>query len=102
MLTAISRYGARMHPTTQQIVAGCRERGEFIQGPQIAAFEGAFAARLGACHAVTASYGRTAWTRKASPVKLLTSVAPLRHLYTSSSESESLPRSRISGTSAPS
>ena len=39
MLTAVSRYGARVHPTTQQIVAACRERGEFIRGPQVAAFE---------------------------------------------------------------
>jgi perosamine synthetase len=60
MLRAISRYGARVHPTTQQIVAACRERGEFIQGPQIAAFEQAFGARLGAGHAVTASHGRMA------------------------------------------
>lgn len=61
MLTAISRFGARVHPTTQQIVAACRERGEFVKGPQIAAFEQAFAARLGARHAVTASYGRMAF-----------------------------------------
>ncbi len=60
MLTAIARYGARMHPTTRQIVAACRERGEFIKGPQVAAFEQAFAARLGARHAVGTSYGRTA------------------------------------------
>jgi perosamine synthetase len=61
MLTAISRYGARVHPSTEQIVAGCRERGEFITGPQVAAFEDAFAARLGARHAVSASYGRMAF-----------------------------------------
>jgi perosamine synthetase len=61
MLTAISRYGARVHPTTGQIVAACRERGEFIQGPQIAAFEQAFAARLGVRHAIAASYGRMAF-----------------------------------------
>ncbi len=61
MLTAVSRYGARVHPTTQQIVAACRERGEFIRGPQVAAFEQAFAARLGANHAIGASYGRTAF-----------------------------------------
>jgi dTDP-4-amino-4,6-dideoxygalactose transaminase len=61
MLTAIPRYGVRVHPTTRQIVSACRERGEFIQGPQIAAFEQAFAARLGARHAVTASYGRMAF-----------------------------------------
>jgi dTDP-4-amino-4,6-dideoxygalactose transaminase len=61
MLTAISRYGVRVPPTTPQIVAACRERGEFIEGPQIAAFERAFAARLGARHAVSASYGRMAF-----------------------------------------
>jgi dTDP-4-amino-4,6-dideoxygalactose transaminase len=61
MLTAVSRYGARVHPTTQQIVARCRERGEFIRGPQVAAFEQAFAARLGLNHAIGTSYGRTAF-----------------------------------------
>jgi len=61
MLSAVSRYGARVHPTTQQIVAACRERGEFIEGPQVKAFEEAFAARLGARHAFTASYGRMAF-----------------------------------------
>jgi perosamine synthetase len=61
MLTAIPRYGARVHPTTQQMVAVCRERGEFIQGPHIAAFEQAFASRLGAGHASAASYGRMAF-----------------------------------------
>jgi perosamine synthetase len=61
MLTAISRHGARVHPTTRQIVTACRERGEFIQGPQISAFEQAFAARIGARHAITASYGRMAF-----------------------------------------
>ncbi len=61
MLTAISRFGARVHPTTQQIVTACRERGEFIKGPQVAAFEQAFAARLGAYHAVSAAYGRMAF-----------------------------------------
>ena len=39
MLTAISRYGARVLPDTEEIVAGCKARGEFIQGPQIAEFE---------------------------------------------------------------
>jgi dTDP-4-amino-4,6-dideoxygalactose transaminase len=61
MLTGISRYGPRVHPTTQQIIAACRERGEFVKGPQVAAFEQAFAARLGARHAVAASFGRTAF-----------------------------------------
>ena len=49
MLTAISRYGARVLPETEDIVAGCKARGEFIQGPHIERFEAAFArhARLG-------------------------------------------------------
>jgi dTDP-4-amino-4,6-dideoxygalactose transaminase len=63
MLTAISRYGARVLPDTQQLVAGCKARGEFIQGPQIAQFEAAFARRAGAeaSQAITASYGRMAF-----------------------------------------
>ena len=39
MLTAISRYGARVLPNTEEIVAGCKARGEFIQGPHIAQFK---------------------------------------------------------------
>jgi dTDP-4-amino-4,6-dideoxygalactose transaminase len=61
MLTAISRYGARVLPDTQQIIAACRQRGEFIEGPQIARFEEAFAARLGGGTAIAASYGRMAF-----------------------------------------
>jgi dTDP-4-amino-4,6-dideoxygalactose transaminase len=61
MLTAISRYGARVLPNTEELVAGCKARGEFIQGPDIARFEQAFARRLGSGHAVTASYGRMAF-----------------------------------------
>ena len=63
MLSAISRYGARVLPNTEQIVAGCKARGELIQGPQIREFEAAFARRAGmdpAC-AVAASYGRMAF-----------------------------------------
>ncbi len=63
MLTAISRYGARVLDNTEAIAAGCKARGEFIQGPQIAQFESAFARRHGLepPHAVTASYGRMAF-----------------------------------------
>src|SRR5438552_494322 len=63
MLTAISRYGARVLPNTEELVADCRARGEFIQGPQIAEFEAAFARRHGvdpSC-AITAAYGRMAF-----------------------------------------
>jgi hypothetical protein len=57
MLTAISRDGARVLPITEDIVAGCKARGEFIQGPQIAEFEAAFAGRHdpGPAHAITAA-----------------------------------------------
>ena len=63
MLTAISRYGARVLPNTQEIIAACKARGEFIQGPHIAQFEAAFALRAGLTppHAVSASYGRMAF-----------------------------------------
>jgi dTDP-4-amino-4,6-dideoxygalactose transaminase len=63
MLTAISRYGARVLPNTEDIVAGCKARGEFIQGPDIARFEAAFARRAGLpeAHAIAASYGRMAF-----------------------------------------
>ena len=63
MLTAISRYGARVLPITEEIVAGCKARGEFIQGPQIAEFEAAFAGRhgLAPAHAIAAAYGRIAF-----------------------------------------
>src|SRR5262252_2912177 len=63
MLTAISRYGARVLPNTEEIVAGCKARGELIQGPQIAQFEDVFARRAGMepDHAIMASYGRMAF-----------------------------------------
>src|SRR4051812_7422211 len=63
MRAAISRYGARVFPETEDIVAACKARGEFIQGPQIEEFEAAFAGRHGldpGC-AVTAAYGRIAF-----------------------------------------
>jgi perosamine synthetase len=61
MLTAISRYGARVIPNTQQVIAEVARRGQFIDGPHIAQFEAAFAARLGSVKATTASYGRMAF-----------------------------------------
>jgi len=61
MLTAISRYGARVLPDTEEIVARTKARGEFIQGPQIAEFERAFERRAGAGVAIAASYGRMAF-----------------------------------------
>jgi dTDP-4-amino-4,6-dideoxygalactose transaminase len=63
MLTAISRYGARVLENTEELAAGCKARGEYIQGPQIKEFEAAFAARHGLEpeHAITAAYGRIAF-----------------------------------------
>ncbi len=61
MLRAIPRYGARIIPNTEQTIAELRDRGELVQGPHVALFERAFADYVGADHAVTASYGRTAF-----------------------------------------
>jgi perosamine synthetase len=61
MLTAISRYGVRVIPNTLQIIDSMERRGTFIEGPHIAAFEAAFARRLGDVRAVTTSYGRMAF-----------------------------------------
>ena len=61
MLTAISRYGVRVLPNTEQIIAACRRRGELVQGPQIAEFEEALARLLGGGRAISASYGRMAF-----------------------------------------
>ena len=61
MKAAISRYGARVFHETEDIVAGCKARGEFIQGPQIQEFEQALARYAGGGTAVTAAYGRMAF-----------------------------------------
>ncbi len=63
MLTAISRYGARVLPNTRQIIAGCKSRDELIQGPHLAQFEAAFAQRAGVepLQAIAAAYGRMAF-----------------------------------------
>src|SRR3989441_6128518 len=61
MRSAISRYGARVLPDTEQIAAACKARGEYIQGPQITEFERAFERRAGRGTAITAAYGRIAF-----------------------------------------
>lgn len=58
---AISRYGARVIPDTEQTIASLRARGELVQGPHLAEFEEAFARHLGVPRAVTTSYGRMAF-----------------------------------------
>jgi perosamine synthetase len=61
MLNAISRHGARVLPNTQQIIADCKRRGEFIEGPHIAEFEFAFAKRMGSGRGVSTANGRMAF-----------------------------------------
>jgi dTDP-4-amino-4,6-dideoxygalactose transaminase len=61
MLSAISRYGARVLPDTEQRIAACKARGEFIEGPQIAEFERAFERRAGRGTAISTAYGRMAF-----------------------------------------
>ncbi|HEY7170532.1 MAG TPA: aminotransferase class I/II-fold pyridoxal phosphate-dependent enzyme [Vicinamibacterales bacterium] len=61
MLTAISRYGVRLAPETEDLFKQCEAKGELIEGPHIAEFERAFAARLGAGTAIATSYGRMAF-----------------------------------------
>lgn len=61
MLTAISRYGARVLPNTQQVISRCSRRGELVEGPAIGRFEAAFARFVDGRQAVTASYGRMAF-----------------------------------------
>jgi dTDP-4-amino-4,6-dideoxygalactose transaminase len=61
MLDAISRYGPRVLPNTQQIISQCRSRGELIRGPQIQEFEGRFSQLMEGGHSISASYGRMAF-----------------------------------------
>jgi len=61
MLRALSRYGARVLPNTQQLAAECARRGELVEGPAIAAFEGAFSRLHEGRTAIAASYGRMAF-----------------------------------------
>src|SRR5690242_12631642 len=61
MLTAVSRYGARVVSNTEEIIADCQKRGELIRGPRIAEFEAKFAERLGVPRAMSASFGRMAF-----------------------------------------
>lgn len=61
MLTGISRYGMRVPPDGDRIIDECWRRGRLIRGPEIAAFERAFAARLGGGVAISTSYGRMAF-----------------------------------------
>ncbi len=61
MVNAISRYGVRVVPGTEELVADLDRRGQLVEGPQVAEFQAAFAARVGATAAVATSYGRMAF-----------------------------------------
>ncbi|HEU4787884.1 MAG TPA: aminotransferase class I/II-fold pyridoxal phosphate-dependent enzyme [Gemmatimonadaceae bacterium] len=61
MVTAISRYGVRVIPDTMQVIGELERKGQLAEGPHVAAFESAFAARLGDVRAVSTSYGRMAF-----------------------------------------
>lgn len=61
MQNAIPRYGTRVAPETDRIIAECRTSGQLVQGPHIQQFEQAFARRLGVEEAVATSYGRMAF-----------------------------------------
>ena len=61
MLKAISRYGPRVLPNTEQIIAECKGRDQLIHGPSIELFEKAFSKYLGGGYAIATSYGRMAF-----------------------------------------
>ena len=60
-MAAIARFGTRMVPEREQIIRECRQKGQFVEGPHIAAFEDEFAQFLGGSghvRAVSTEYGR--------------------------------------------
>jgi dTDP-4-amino-4,6-dideoxygalactose transaminase len=62
MLNAIPRYGARVLPNTEELIAEIGAAGQIIDGPHVQSFESAFAARLGGgVRAIATSYGRMAF-----------------------------------------
>jgi dTDP-4-amino-4,6-dideoxygalactose transaminase len=59
-MAAIARFGTRMVPEREEIIRECRQKGQLVEGPHIAAFEEEFAQFLGGGHvsAVSTEYGR--------------------------------------------
>jgi perosamine synthetase len=59
-MAAIARFGTRMVPEREQIIRECRQKGQLVEGPHIAAFEEEFARFLDGGHvrAVSTEYGR--------------------------------------------
>src|SRR5437588_7733243 len=59
-LRTIARYGVRSVPGDEKEIVAAFRRGEAIEGPAIAEYEGRFAEYHQMDHAVTASFGRMA------------------------------------------
>jgi dTDP-4-amino-4,6-dideoxygalactose transaminase len=61
-MAAIARFGTRVVPELPEIIRGCRDRRQLVQGPDIEAFEEEFANVLGSGYVRTCSteYGRMA------------------------------------------
>src|SRR5712671_5869108 len=59
-MAAIARFGTRMVPEREQIIRDCKQKGQLVEGPHVAAFEEEFAQFLGGGHvsAVSTEYGR--------------------------------------------
>lgn len=60
-MRTIARYGVRSVPGDEKEIVAAFRRGEAIDGPAIAEYEGRFAEYLGMDHAVTTSFGRMAF-----------------------------------------
>lgn len=60
-LRTIARYGVRSVPGDEKEVVAAFRRGEAVEGPAVAEFEGRFAAYHDIEHAVAASFGRMAF-----------------------------------------
>ena len=61
MVAAISRYGVRVIPNTQQIIEDCQRRNALVDGPELRQFEASFCDFLGGGYASSASFGRMAF-----------------------------------------
>lgn len=61
MIRTIPRYGVRSVPGDEPEIIAAFRRGEAVDGPAIAEYEGRFAEYHGTEHAVTASFGRMAF-----------------------------------------
>src|SRR5712691_9661253 len=60
MMRTIARYGVRSVPGDEKEIIAAFRRGEAVEGPAIAEYEGRFAEYCRMDHAVTASFGRMA------------------------------------------